>query len=178
MGELEKAAKAIEGAWTSPEDRKVYIYGCGSTGRLAKQIESETWKQYWRRIKERHSGTALWDKVKTLVGENISDKVIGELTGGDRALVNALEGFEDLQIIGQLQLEENHVSKGDIVISVTEGGETSSVIGTIMAALRQYGEDTTGASDRLYFIYNNPSEVLMPFERSRMVIENPKITKI
>ena len=83
-----------------------------------------------------------------------------------------------MQIIGQLQLEENHVQKGDIVISVTEGGETSSVIGTIMAALRQYGEDTTGASDKLYFIYNNPSEVLMPFERSRMVIENPNITKI
>jgi N-acetylmuramic acid 6-phosphate etherase len=64
------------------------------------------------------------------------------------------------------------------VLSVTEGGETSSVIGTIMAALRQYGEDPTGASDKLYFIYNNPSEVLMPFERSRMVIDNPHITKI
>ena len=37
----------------------------------------------------------------------MQDKVIGELTGGDRALVNALEGFEDLQIIEQLQLQEN-----------------------------------------------------------------------
>jgi len=64
------------------------------------------------------------------------------------------------------------------VISVTEGGETSSVIGTILAALRQYGDDTSGASDKLYFIYNNPSEVLMPFDRSRTVIENINITKI
>ena len=101
---LEKAAKSIQEAFTSPESRKVYIYGCGSTGRLAKQIESETWKQYWRRIRERHSGTPLLEKVTRLLGENIHDKVIGELTGGDRALVNALEGFEDLQIIGQLQL--------------------------------------------------------------------------
>jgi hypothetical protein len=31
-------------------------------------------------VKERHSGTELWDKVKTLDGENISDKVIGDLT--------------------------------------------------------------------------------------------------
>ena len=39
----------------------------------------------------------------------MADKVIGELTGGDRALVNALEGFEDLLVIGDLQLQENHV---------------------------------------------------------------------
>jgi N-acetylmuramic acid 6-phosphate etherase len=83
----------------------VYIYGCGSTGRLAKQIESETWKQYWARVNAHHKDTALWQKVTDLLGSNISDKVIGELTGGDRALVNALEGFEDLQVIGKLQLE-------------------------------------------------------------------------
>lgn len=69
-------------------------------------------------------------------GDDISNKVIGELTGGDRALVNSLEGFEDLQVIGDLQLHENHVRKGDVVIAVTEGGETSSVIGTILTAWR------------------------------------------
>ncbi len=42
----------------------------------------------------------MLEKVTKIVGENVADKVIGELTGGDRALVNALEGFEDLQIIG------------------------------------------------------------------------------
>jgi N-acetylmuramic acid 6-phosphate etherase len=66
----------------------------------------------------------------------VGDKIIGELTGGDRALVNALEGFEDQLIIGDLQLQQNEVKKGDVVISVTEGGETSSVIGTIQAAWR------------------------------------------
>ena len=68
------------------------------------------------------------------------DCVIGELTGGDRALVNSLEGFEDLQVIGKLQLEENNIQKGDVVFAVTEGGETSSVIGTILAAFDQYGD--------------------------------------
>jgi N-acetylmuramic acid 6-phosphate etherase len=61
----------------------------------------------------------------------MSNKVIGELTGGDRALINALEGFEDLFVIGELQLHDNGIKKGDVVIAVTEGGETSSVIGTI-----------------------------------------------
>ena len=65
--------------------QKLYIYGCGASGRLAKQIESETWRQHCPQ-------------------EELRDKVIGELTGGDRALVSALEGFEDLEVIGELQL--------------------------------------------------------------------------
>ena len=131
---MEQASQAIERALVTP-GRKVYIYGCGSTGRLAKQIESETWKQFWRR------NASLTTRVEAALGDKMGDKVIGELTGGDRALVNALEGFEDLLVIGDLQLQENHVKKGDVVIAVTEGGETSSVIGTILAAWRQYGLD-------------------------------------
>ena len=75
-----------------------------------------------------------------------------------------------------------------MVIAVTEGGETSSVIGTILAAWRQYGLDELSGQERderaaearsnLYFIFNNPSDVLLPFERSRKVLENEEITKI
>ena len=43
MAAMESATSAIERALSSPE-HKIYIYGCGSTGRLAKQIECETWK--------------------------------------------------------------------------------------------------------------------------------------
>jgi N-acetylmuramic acid 6-phosphate (MurNAc-6-P) etherase len=180
---MEQASKAIEKALITP-GRKVYIYGCGSTGRLAKQIESETWKQFWRRL----DGSALLEKIQGALGDKMGDKIIGELTGGDRALVNALEGFEDLLVIGDLQLQENQVKRGDVVIAVTEGGETSSVIGTILAAWRQYGLDELSGQERderaaearsnLYFIFNNPSDVLLPFERSRKVLENEEITKI
>jgi N-acetylmuramic acid 6-phosphate etherase len=65
-------------------------------------------------------------------------KVIGELTGGDRALVSALEGFEDLEVIGQLQLKVNKIKKGDVVIVITEGGLTTSAIGTIKSARQLY----------------------------------------
>lgn len=34
------------------------------------------------------------------------------------------------------------------------------------------------AQQNLYFIYNNPSDVLLPFDRSRRVLENGDITKI
>jgi hypothetical protein len=74
------------------------------------------------------------------------------------------------------------VERGDVVFCITEGGETFSVIGTILAALEQYGALTEytsrDAKKHLYFIYNNPDEVLLPFDRSRAVIENPAITKI
>jgi len=104
------------------------------------------------------------------------------MTGGDRALISSLEGFEDLQLIGRLQLEDRKVEKGDVVICVTEGGETSSVIGTILAALDQWrtaeSYDPEKTKKKLYFIYNNPDEKLRPFDRSRRVLEEPGITKI
>ncbi len=104
------------------------------------------------------------------------------MTGGDRALISSLEGFEDLQLIGRLQLEDRKIEKGDVVICVTEGGETSSVIGTILAALDQWkaaeSYDPENTKDKLYFIYNNPDDKLRPFDRSRKVLEEPGITKI
>lgn len=102
--------------------------------------------------------------------------LIGEITGGDRTLISSLEGFEDLQIIGRLQMQNHSISKNDIVFAVTEGGETSSVIGTILAA-SEYYTDPEEARAHLFFVYNNPDEVLMPLHRSRSVLENEKITK-
>ena len=43
------------------------------------------------------------------------------MTGGDRALISSLEGLEDLQLIGDLQLEDHKIRKEDIVFAVTEG---------------------------------------------------------
>ncbi len=174
---LEQASQALEEAVLS--GKKIYIYGCGATGRLAKQMESTFWRPFWRRVKEKRK---IWSKIKHQLGENIEQRLIGEMTGADRALISSLEGFEDLQLIGRLQLEDRGIEKGDVVICVTEGGETSSVIGTILAALDQWKKagDYNPAKSRknLYFVYNNPDEKLLPFERSREVLEEPGITKI
>ena len=76
-------------------------------------------------------------------------------------------------------MKENGIKKGDVVIAVTEGGETSSVIGTIRAAVKEYdAHEDSLARENLYFIFNNPVDVLMPFERSRIVLEDDRITKI
>jgi N-acetylmuramic acid 6-phosphate (MurNAc-6-P) etherase len=176
-GELERAARAVEAAILS--GRKIYVYGCGATGRLAKQMESAFWRPFWRRVK---ADGRVWRKVEGRVGAGIEESLVGEMTGADRALISSLEGFEDLLLIGKLQLEDRGVRQGDVVICVTEGGETSSVIGTALAALEQWkadpGYDPARSRESLYFVYNNPDDRLLPFERSRRVIDEPGITKI
>ncbi len=169
---LVQAKKAMVRAIKS--GHKIYFYGCGSTGRLAKLMESTFWRPFWQRCKQHKE---IWGKITNAYGDNLSNRLIGEMTGADRALISSLEGFEDLQLIGQLQLEEHGIVKGDAVFCVTEGGETSSVIGTIRAARDQWSE-ADRAKEHLFFIYNNPEECLLPFERSRSVLQEEGITKI
>jgi len=177
MKTCEELTKAFEESFLG--HKKIYIYGCGATGRLAKQMESSFWRPFWKKIK---SERKIWTKLKTQLGESIEDRLMGEMTGADKALISSLEGLEDLQLIGRLQLEEKKIKKGDLVICVTEGGETSSVIGTILAALdlwkKEGNFDPLESRKSLYFIYNNPDSTLLPLERSRRVIEEPGISKI
>jgi N-acetylmuramic acid 6-phosphate etherase len=173
---IERAAQAAKRA--IQKNRKIYIYGCGSTGRLAKQLESAVWRPFWRKVRQ----SGLWDTLQSHLPEDIEDRLIGEMTGGDRALISALESFEDLELIGELQLLEREIEKGDVVFCITEGGETSSVLGTIKAALQLYKplnhKNTEEAKKHLFFIYNNPDDLLQPLDRSRSVIENPAISRI
>lgn len=174
---LDLAIQAIQDALIS--GNKIYIYGCGATGRLAKQMESTFWRPFWRKVKDNKK---IWSKIKSHLGEDIEGRLIGEMTGADRALISSLEGFEDLQLIGRLQLEDRKIKKGDVVICVTEGGETSSVIGTILAALNQWKKEKDYKPEKsrrkLFFVYNNPDSKLHPFGRSRRVLEEEGITKI
>ena len=176
-GPLERLSQEVEQALLG--HRRLYIYGCGATGRLAKQMESSFWRPFWRRMKD---DPVLWTKLSPHLSAQVEDELIGEMTGADRALISSLEGFEDLPLIGRLQLQDRGIERGDLVICVTEGGETSSVIGTILAGLEQWkaGPAFSPLASRksLYFIYNNPDDRLRPFDRSRVVLDEPGITKI
>lgn len=173
---LENAVAAVVEAVES--GHKIYFYGCGATGRLAKQMESAFWRPLWRRLKR----LPVWHKLSAHLADDIEERLIGEMTGGDRALVSSLEAFEDLPLIGRLQLQDRGVECGDVVFCITEGGETSSVIGTILAALDQWGTMDESrrkeARRHLYFVFNNPDEALRPFARSAAVLDNPAITRV
>jgi N-acetylmuramic acid 6-phosphate etherase len=174
---LEQAAYAVKSALLS--GRLIYIYGCGATGRLAKQMESTFWRPFWKRL---WADADTQRKIRAWPGTPPQDRLIGEMTGGDRALISSLEGFEDLSLVGRLQLQNHGIQRGDVVMCVTEGGETSSVIGAITAARKQWKvsgkDDWDNARRRLYFIYNNPDETLRPLERSRRVLDDPGISRI
>lgn len=167
LATLEAASREITRALR--EGHRLYFYGTGSTGRLAETIESGLWRPFWQRT----ARSPVMAKIEARY-RGLGERVRGEITGGDRALIASLEGFEDIPEIGRLQLQDNDIRPGDLVFAVTEGGETSAVIGTALAAADQAGAEAR----RTWFVYNNPDAVLRPFERSRRVLDDPRITKI
>ena len=142
---------------------KVFFTGCGSTGRLSIQLVS-IWRDFWQR--QRARGLAC-----TPSPAEFENRAFSVMAGGDFALIKSVEGFEDFTAFGKKQIADLGVSGKDVVFAITEGGETSFVIGTAWKGLE------VGA--KVYFIYNNPDDVLCKHvTRSREVIEEPRIEKI
>jgi N-acetylmuramic acid 6-phosphate etherase len=139
---------------------QIFFTGCGATGRLSILLEA-AWRRFWKNFRSK-------DK-KPPAG--IESKVISIMAGGDFALIKSVEGFEDFPTFGRYQLTAAGVKKGDVVVAITEGGETSFVIGTAWQGL------DTGAE--VFFVYNNPTEQLRSqVKRSREVIEEDRIRKL
>ncbi len=135
--------------------------GCGSTGRLAVILES-MWRRGWLAAAERFPEAAGECRAQ-------ADRAAGIITGGDRALVKSVESFEDYQSFGARQLRDVGIGPGDLCVAISEGGETSSVIGTAWEAVN--------SKARVFFVYNNPTELLCThIERSRELIEHPEVT--
>ncbi|MGD0783077.1 MAG: hypothetical protein ABSA30_09500, partial [Candidatus Aminicenantales bacterium] len=76
LGELSARPQAIdqlvsEIESTLAERKRIYIYGCGATGRLAEQMESVFWRPFWRRIK---SEPALWGRLKGRLDPSVEEE--------------------------------------------------------------------------------------------------------
>jgi len=134
---------------TFENNGRLYLCGCGATGRLSLAIET-----IWR---------------KEFPGD---DRVRSFMAGGDVALISSIEKFEDYPEFGARQLRESGFSSQDLLISCTEGGETPFVIGATEEAQNKFGTQP-------YFLYCNPDkELVSKVERSKRVIENNQIQKI
>ena len=93
------------------------------------------------------------------------------MAGGDFALIKAVEGFEDFSEFGAKQITDLGLGAQDAVFAITEGGETSFVIGTAWKGLE------VGA--KVYFVYNNPDDILCRHvKRSQEILTDPCIEKI
>ena len=65
----------------------------------------------------------------------------------------------------------------DFKIRNFSGGETSSVIGTILSARKLYSDENE-ARKNLFFVFNNPQTDLLHLDRARLVLEDSFISKI
>lgn len=145
------------------EGGRVFFTGCGSTGRLSIQLVS-IWRDFWRRQAREAAASGA-------SAEDFEQRAFSVMAGGDFALIKAVEGFEDYTAFGRRQIRDLGVGEKDVVFAITEGGETSFVIGTAWEGLE------SGA--KVWFVYNNPDDILRAHvQRSREVIEEPRIEKL
>jgi N-acetylmuramic acid 6-phosphate etherase len=143
------------------DGKKIVFSGCGATGRLSILLES-FWRCFFRDLRQDHPD--IYKRVK-----NVENSVFSIMTGGDYALIRAVEYFEDYQEFGRQQARELNIIEGDILVAITEGGETSSVLGTLAEAADRGAE--------VFLMFNNPADILCKhIERSRRAIEDPHVT--
>ncbi|MDD0853228.1 hypothetical protein HBN50_08970 [Halobacteriovorax sp. GB3] len=124
---------------------RIILCGCGATGRLALLLE-HLFKKYYQA------------------------HITSFMCGGDYALVQSIEAFEDHPEYGLRQLHELRPKEIDLFIGITEGGETPFVIGAT--------EEAASLCSVSYFLYCNPDDQLMQIKRSRSVLENESIKKV
>ena len=148
---------AMVAAVTGPKGRIIFS-GCGATGRLSILLES-----MWRDFFHRRAAELTADEMK------LADRSASIMTGGDFALIRSVEFFEDYAEGGRRQAAALNVGEGDTFVAITEGGETSSVLGTLKYAAEH------GA--RCFLVFNNPADLLRGhLDRCREAIDNPKVT--
>ncbi|HYB99855.1 MAG TPA: hypothetical protein VEC57_12060 [Candidatus Limnocylindrales bacterium] len=151
--ELETLRAKVQAALA--EGRNIFLGGCGATGRLAITLEF------------------LWREAAMAGGRRHAlERVHGFTAGGDLALVRSVESFEDHPAFGARQLDGLGFTAQDLMIGITEGGETPFVIGAVEHAAR-FSEVPPS------FVFCNPvSDLALEVVRSKRVFENPHIDSL
>jgi len=139
---------------------RIIFSGCGATGRLSILLES-----MWRDFFHRRAAELTPEELK------LADRSVSIMTGGDFALIKSVESFEDFAEGGRRQAAALNVGEGDTFVAITEGGETSSVLGSLAYAVEH------GA--KCFLVFNNPADLLRKhLDRCREAIDNPSVTVI
>lgn len=142
---------------------RVSFSGCGATGRLSILLDAAN-KKFCGRCAE-----ALPERAGLF--RALAAQTNAVMTGGDFALIRSVESFEDFISFGRKQFEQAGIGPNDVLVAISEGGETSSVIGTIFAAV--------DAGIPAFFLFNNPRDLMASrVERSRQAIENERVVVV
>ncbi len=133
---------------TLAQGGRIFLCGCGATGRLSLLLES-LWKDQYS-----------------------DNRVCAFMAGGDVALVHSLEGFEDYPELGRKHLEKLGFSDNDLLISSTEGGETPFVIGATEAATE------LSKRKPFFLFCNPSEVLIKTIPRSKNVLTNTNINAV
>ncbi len=141
-------AALAEAVYTTLKNGNTVVFsGCGATGRLSILLET-----MWREGAPEYA-----DQVKSI------------MTGGDFALVKSVESFEDYAVFGARQVRDLGMTQADLLVAITEGGETSSVLGTVA--------EFTAMGGKAFLLFNNPAGLLREkLDRCKEAIDNPSVT--
>lgn len=156
--EYKALVDAMESALRSDKGRIVFT-GCGATGRLSMLLES-----MWRDLFVRRADEFSADERR------LADRVLSIMTAGDFALIKSVEFFEDYWDGGARQTDALGVGPGDVIIALNGGGECSTILGSVLRGVER------GA--RGFMNINNPKELLRKIERSRRVMDDPRMTTL
>ncbi|NRF94407.1 N-acetylmuramic acid 6-phosphate etherase [Paenibacillus frigoriresistens] len=121
LGQVAKAVDIIHAALEA--GGRLFYFGAGTSGRLGVLDAAECPPTYG------------------IPGEMVQ----GVLAGGYGALINAVEGAEDLPDLGKGDVIERKVQAGDVVVGVAASGRTPYVFGALEEA-RQRGAQTISLS--------------------------------
>lgn len=127
---------------------KVYFSGCGSSGRLCMRVEA--------------SFRAAMKKINP----EYENSVEAIMTGGEFALIRAVESFEDYIVLGKRQVQKLGINEKDMLVGVTATGETTSILGTAAGALE--------ANAKVCMVVcSDPYVLIDKMERAKIVYTNP-----
>ena len=111
---------------------RIIFSGCGSSGRLCMRLE-----QSFRHALDRLGES--YPKYREVFSSR-RERVGTIMTGGDYAVIRAVESFEDSADLGREQAREWKLSSRDLLVGVTATGETTSILGTAVQALEDGAE--------------------------------------
>ena len=145
------------------EDKRVVISSVGASGRMAIQLDA-AWRHFWTDLAQKLPNRA----EQCLYNAN---RVESFTTGGDRALVQSVENFEDYMTFGAQQVRDANMGPGDVLMGLSECGLSASINGSVCEA------DEIGCTT--YYLFCNPKEILYEhLERCRKVFNRKKVIQI
>lgn len=159
--EFQQLVKDIERCME--EEKRVLFSSVGASGRMALQLDAAYRRFFLEALQ------ILPNRREMLL--RLAKVTDSFTTGGDRALVQSVENFEDYMTFGSRQIDEAGVGKGDVVVALAECGLSASINGSAVRA------DEVGCT--IYYLYCNPKEVLTKhLERCRKVFERENIIQM